>query len=40
MEFFSTEAAILKCILTIVFFRKFAEVLGHHLKSLFWKIMS
>ena len=34
------EAASLKCIPSISFFWKYAEVLGQHLKSLFWKIMS
>ena len=36
---FSTEAVVLKCILSI-FFWKFAKVLGQHLKSLLWKILS
>ena len=36
---FATEAAVLKWILSISFW-KFAEDLGQHLKSSFWKILS
>ena len=36
---FATEAAVLKWILSISFC-KFAEVLGQHLKSSLWKILS
>ena len=39
METFSTQPAVLK-IFPAIFFQKFAEFLGQHLKSLVWKIMS
>ena len=37
MESFSTEAAVLKYIPSN-FLCKFSEVLGQHLKTLFWKM--
>ena len=39
MESFSTEAAVLKHVPRNCFLEN-AEVLGQHLKSLFWKILS
>ena len=37
---FYTEAALLKCITGNFFFWKFAQVLGQHVKSTLWKIIS